>query len=516
VSTADTSAGPEQNRSPATARTVPGLLAARAARQPDRIAIETEGSRGALTFSGWHEGAAAAARGLLARGLDRGQRVVLCFGGRDWIDFAVAYCGVLSAGGVAVPCSDRLAPAELRHIMAHCGATALLFAEGKPVPGRAEGTVFEGTVFEGTLAEVSVAGPGPAGVPVRPGDLAQIIYTSGTTGPPKGVSASHANVTLGAATHPGRRRLAHSEHFLHAFPIGTNAAQAMLVNALDAKPTALPQPRFTPGRFARLAQARRVGSVFVVPAMAIELLSSGALDRFDLSGVLLFGSTGAALPPAVAAELARRLPAATIVNYYTSTEAAPMQLSMIFDPLRPDSVGRAAGAELRVLATSGDPAGPGEVGEVWLRSPYPRAYYRDEPASQATFRAGWVRMGDLGRLDEEGYLYLVDRASDVIKSGGDKVSTLKVEAALYEHPGIAEAAVLGVPHPVLGMAVAAAVVPRVSGTGIALPQLRAFLLDRLASHELPAQVIVTGRLPRNAAGKVVKRDLLALFRRDQR
>jgi long-chain acyl-CoA synthetase len=511
VSTAGTPAGPEQNRSPTAARTVPGLLAARAARQPDRIAIETEGARGALTFFDWHERAAAVACGLLARGLDRGQRVVLRFGGRDWIDFAVAYCGVLAAGGVAVPCSDRLAPVELRHIMTHCGATALLFAEGKPVPRR-----HGGTVFEGTLAEVSVAGPGPARVPVRPGDLAQIIYTSGTTGPPKGVSASHANVTLGAATHPGRRRLAHSEHFLHAFPIGTNAAQAMLVNALDAKPTALPLPRFTPGRFARLAQARRVGSVFVVPAMAIELLSSGALDRFDLSGVLLFGSTGAALPPAVAAELARRLPAATIVNYYTSTEAAPVQLSMIFDPLRPGSVGRAAGAELRVLATSGDPVGPGEVGDVWLRSPYPRAYYRDKPASRAAFRAGWVRMGDLGRLDEEGYLYLVDRASDVIKSGGDKVSTLKVEAALYEHPGIAEAAVLGVPHPVLGMAVAAAVVPQVSGTGIALPQLRAFLLDRLASHELPAQVILADRLPRNAAGKVVKRDLLALFHRDQR
>jgi long-chain acyl-CoA synthetase len=125
-------------------------------------------------------------------------------------------------------------------------------------------------------------------------------------------------------------------------------------------------------------------------------------------------------------------------------------------------------------------------------------------------------MGDLGRLDDEGYLYLVDRDSDVIKSGADKVSTLHVESALYEHPCVAEAAVLGVPHRVLGMAVAAAVVPRAGGTGVALPQLRAFLLDRLASHELPAQLIVLDRLPRNAAGKVVKRDLLALFDRDQR
>src|SRR5713226_4874784 len=132
---------PDKNPSPAAALTLPGLLAARAARQPGRIAIETGGSPGALTFSGWHERATAVARGLLARGLDRGQRVVLRFGGRDWIDFAVAYCGVLSAGGVAVPCSDRLAPAELRHIVTHCGATALLLARGTPPGlGRGEGT----------------------------------------------------------------------------------------------------------------------------------------------------------------------------------------------------------------------------------------------------------------------------------------------------------------------------------------------------------------------------------------
>src|SRR6266545_2464157 len=208
--------------------------------------------------------------------------------------------------------------------------------------------------------------------------------------------------------------------------------------------------------------AHRAGTVFVVPSMAIDLLNSGAHRRHDLSGVLLLSSSAAALPPAVAAALAEAFPDATLVNYYTSTEAAPAETTMVLDPTRPGSEGRPTNpGDLAVLDEAGDPVPAGAVGEVWLRSPTaPRAYHGDPDGSAATFRRGWVRMGDLGHLDEEGYLFLVDRDGDVITSGGLKVSTLQVEAALYEHPAVAEAAVLGVPHPVLGSAVAAAVVPR--------------------------------------------------------
>ncbi|WP_233604649.1 class I adenylate-forming enzyme family protein [Micromonospora sp. HM5-17] len=489
---------------PSTTRTLPALLAARAAAQPDRVAIETP-LVARLTFRAWHAGSAAVAGALHEGGLRPGDRVVLHFGSRDWADFAVAYCGVQRAGGVAVPSSDRLAPAETRYIVRHCGAVAVLHAGRTPVPDLG--------VWSATVPELRAAGAPPPTVRVRPDDLAQILYTSGTTGRPKGVAASHANLTAGAVTDPRRRRLRHSAHFLHAFPIGTNAAQTMLWNALDAHPTALSPPQFTPGRFARLAEQYRVGTLFVVPAMAIELLNSGALDAYDLSAVHLLGSTAAPLPPWVAEQLARRLPEATIVNYYTSTEAAPAQVSMIVDPARPGSVGRAADGTIAIRDASGRRLPAGATGEVWLRSPYPRSYYRDAAATRQTFRAGWVRMGDLGYLDEQGYLYLVDREQDVIKSGADKVSTIQVEAALHAHPDIAEAAVLGVPHPVLGRAVAAALVPRAGTNGPDLPQLRRFLLDRLARHELPTEVLVLDRLPRNPAGKVVKRELLDRFTR---
>jgi long-chain acyl-CoA synthetase len=476
--------------------TVPALLAARAAVDPDRAALVVHGV-GSLTFAGWYERAAALAAGLVARGLTPGQRVLLVYGTADWLDYAVAYCGVLMAGGVAVPCSDRAAPAELRYVLTHSGADLVL--SGRPLS----------SVRSATVADLS--GHGPAEVVVRPGDPAQILYTSGTTGHPKGVLASHRNLTYGASTDPRRRRLGHSDRLLHAFPVGTNAGQTVLLGALDARPTVVTLPRFTPERFARLIAAEAIGSVVVVPAMAIELLDSGALHRHDMSSVQLFGSTAAALPPRVSTGLAAALPAAVIVNYYTSTEAAPAQTSMIFDPERPDSVGQAVDDDLLVTDADGVAVPPGTAGEVWLRNPFPRAYHDDAAATRETFRDGWVRMGDLGRLDADGYLYLVDRQSDVVKSGAYKVSTIAVEAALYEHPAVAEAAAVGLPHPVLGSCVGAVVVPRPGAEAPSLPQLRTFLAGWLADHELPTRLLTLDRLPRNAGGKVVKRRLRDRF-----
>ncbi|WP_233513628.1 class I adenylate-forming enzyme family protein, partial [Micromonospora craterilacus] len=263
----------------------------------------------------------------------------------------------------------------------------------------------------------------------------------------------------------------------------------------------------------RQARAAGTASVFVVPSIAVELLDSAALRGRDIGGVQLIGSTAAPLPPAVAARLAEAFPQATIVNYYTSTEAAPAQTTMIYDPSRRNAVGRPVGGQLMVADADGNPLPAGTTGDVWLRAPFPRAYYRDETANRVTFRDGWVRMGDVGRVDADGYLYLTDRHQDVIKTGAFKVSTLEVEAALHEHPLVAQAAVVGVPHPVLGSAVAAAVVPRPSAgaDGLSLPVLRGFLADRLADYQLPARLLLLDQLPRNEGGKVLKRQLTDLF-----
>lgn len=471
--------------SPRANRTVPGLLAWRRHHHPTQVAIEVAGVD-ALTFERWDSESSAVAKALQRKGVKRGEAVGLVFGSRDWTAFAIAYCGVQKAGAVAVPMHDNLPPARIGQLLQACEATRIIRAADMPELVAQAGGQDES----------------------RPPDLGQILFTSGTSGQPKGVTATHANLTASAPTHPKRLALAHSERFLHAYPIGTNAAQTMLMNALTAKPSALTLPQFTPRRFAQLLPG--AGTVFLVPATAIELLEAGVLEGMDTTGIHLVGSTAAPLPPAVAIRLTQAFPQAAIVNYYTSTEAAPTQTSMIFDPARPDALGRPAPGTVRITDEAGAPAPDGHIGEVWLRSPHPRRYLRDDEASRATFRDGWVRMGDLGHLSD-GYLYLCDRDSDVVKSGAHKVSTLEVESALYEHPAVSEAAVVGLTHRVLGKQLAVAIVLRPGAGDIGLPALRAFLAERLADHQLPNSLLLLDRLPRNDAGKVLKRQLIELF-----
>jgi acyl-CoA synthetase (AMP-forming)/AMP-acid ligase II len=486
--------------------TVPDLLSIRASEEPGRTALIVDGA-GAITFGAWDERSNAVAHELADRGIRRGDRVGLIFGERDWIEFAVASCAVLKAGGVIVPVSDRLAPAAVRRILLDCSVSGILHGASSPW---GDGT--PGEAWQATVPELSGGTTRPPRIALSPDDLAQILYTSGTTGKHKGVAATHASLTVGRGTRDGRRRLAHSEHFLHAFPIGTAAGQSMLLDALEARPAMLTLPHFTPERFARLIASYRPGTVFLVPAMAAALLEAAVQERYDLTSVQLLGSGAAALPPRIAAGLAAAFPHATIVNYYMSTESMPMQTTMVVDSARPGSVGRPVlGSAIKITGADGRPTAPGEPGEVWLRTPAGlgvRAYYRNQAETERVFQDGWVRMGDIGYLDEQGYLYLVDRESDIIKSAAFKVSTIQVEAALYEHPAVAEAAVFGIPHQMLGTAVSAAVVTR---SPVTANELREFLSSRLARHEMPVRLLFLEALPKNHIGKVLKHELRALL-----
>lgn len=511
--------------------TLPHLLRARAVEHPNRTAlISTDGRE--LTFGEWDAAADSGAHALLGKGLQRGDRVGLLFPNDQWVDFAVTCMAVLRAGGVAVPLSARQSAATLKVMTDDCAAR---------------------WVLTGPLS-----GSGVPDVELSPGDPAQILYTSGTTGQPKGVMATHANLAWGHAEKPAFRAFGHSAHFLHAFPIGTNAGQMMLVNTVTAHPAAVVAARFDAAEFCGLIEKFRIGTVFVVPAMATELLDSGVWRDHDLSSVVLLSSSADALPPRVAAGLPEAFPQAMIVNYYTSTEAVPAQTTMIVDPRRPDSVGRATSqGDLMIADEDGVPLPAGEVGEVWLRAPAAqRTYYGDPGTSAKTFKNGWTRMGDLGRLDPSGYLYLVGRESDVIKSGGLKISLPQVESAIRDHPEVADAAVVGLPHATMGQMIAAAVVRKSARTEQSAPvsqttesatgstkavtsvdispqtpasgsaasgeltfgdgplsadRLRAFLHRRLARNEVPSRYVFVDALPRNELGKVVKAEVRSLF-----
>ncbi|QEU82666.1 peptide synthetase [Streptomyces subrutilus] len=468
------------------------------------MALQVVGG-GELSYRRWREEALRAAVGLAAAGVGPGDRVVLRFSNARWERYAVGFLAVQYAGGVPVPVREDLSEADAAALAALAEARTVLSEGDLPsVPGRVE------LHLDALLA----AHPAPpAGPPHRvgPADPAQVIGTSGTTGAPKGVLAAHGNLTAGLAAHPRRRAYAHSRYALHAFPIGTNAGQVMLLGALTAAPTTLSLPRFDADRFGLAVQEYGIGTAFLVPSMAIELVNAGTAGRYDLSSLRLVNSSAAALPVPVAAALAAALPGVTLVNTYTSAEASPAQVSTVVDPRRPGSLGRPADpGDVRILDAEGLPLPAGQVGEVWLRQPGPsRGYLGAAGPGARVFRDGWVRMGDVGRLDPDGYLYLVDRESDVIKSGALKVSTLRIEEVLHEHPAVADAAALGLPHPVMG-AVPVAVVVAGPG-GLDLDELRLFLSARLSRPELPVRILLAGDLPRNPSGKVVKHRLRPLF-----
>ncbi|MCS7482432.1 AMP-binding protein [Umezawaea endophytica] len=456
--------------------TVPEVLEDRA-REPGRPAIrQTDGT--VLTFGAWHARAMSFARRLRASGVGAGDRVGLLFGEDEWTDYAVAFCAVLIAGATAVPLSTRVPDVLRNALLTRCEARTLV--HGRTAVEFAGGTTTEAA--DGPAAELDVVPPEAA---------AQVLFTSGTDGSPKGVVATHANLIHGYESR--RRSWGRSRYFAHAFPIGTNAGQTMLLNALTAEAAALVAARPDVAELCAAVERYRAGSLFLVPATAIELVNSAAWSRHDLTSLALVGSTGAALPPAVALELSRALPDATLVNYYSSTEAAPGHVAMAFDPTRPTALGT---GDVRVV---------GE--EVWLRAPVaPRTPLHDNGSPAPV--DGWIRTGDLGRLDDDGYLHLIDRESDLVKVGGHRVSTLAVEAALHEHPGVLDAAVLGLPHPRSGTVLAAAVVATAADV---VEGLRVFLAERLSPAEVPARLLRVDLLPRNAAGKVVKRDLVGLF-----
>ncbi|MDQ3897666.1 MAG: AMP-binding protein, partial [Actinomycetota bacterium] len=338
------------------------------------------------------------------------------------------------------------------------------------------------------------------------------LYTSGTTGLPKGVACSHRNLMVHDLPPDAAPGAAVPVSFLHAFPVGTQAAQeALRVPLRIAGRTAIALPAFDSRLLGALVERHRVARLQLVPATAHLLVASGACRDHDVSSVRRVILSSAPAAPALFRRLREAFPQASVWNSYALTEAGPARTLMEWDERRPTAVGRPVGeTEIRIVAADGRVVDRGETGEIWLRRPGapPRAYYRDPEATAEAFAGGWVHTGDLGHVDEDGYLHLTDRRKDLIISGGSNVSSVEVEHALYEHPAVVDAAVVGLPLPVLGEDVAAAVVVRAPTPA---RELQDVVRARLAEHKVPHRVAFVDRLPRKPSGKVVKADVRALF-----
>ena len=271
------------------------------------------------------------------------------------------------------------------------------------------------------------------------------------------------------------------------------------------------QPRFDAGRWIEVVEADRPVAVFLVPAMAHLLLDHPRFKEADLSSIVICSIGSAPLAPYVIEVLQEKMPDAMISNNYGMTEAGAVYCITPKGEAtkRPGSVGQVAPpAEIKIVGEDGDELPVGEIGEVRLGVPgRSREYYADPEATASTWVDGWLVTGDLGRVDEDGYLYIVGRSKDVIIRGGNNIHAADVEHVIVSHPSVLEAAVVGVPHPVLGEDVVAFVVLR-PGAEVSADELRRYALDLLTDYKVPRQWHFVDSLPRNMTGKVVKQQLV--------
>ena len=409
-----------------------------------------------------------------------------------------------------MPLNTALSPAELAAIGAHAEPAAVLagaaLADRAGHLGAVDSTLVPAGDDPEGWGDTLVDDDRPVDVPVTEDDPADIIYTSGTTGRPKGVLVRHANAAqlpIAAPTWTGKV-------WFHASPMSTSAGAAFSYVPMQLGMTGCYLPRFDPEVFCDLAEAGAIHTAFLVPAMVERLLSRDDLAHRDLSRLEIVSVGSAPVAPSTLLALDARLPNGTVFNGYALTESGAGQFVLPASeiPERPGSVGRPMPpAEVRIVEDDGTEAETGEVGEVTLRTDQrPREYFRDPDATERTWRDGWLHTGDLGFVDADGYLYLVGRSKELIIRGGSNVYPTDVEAVLYEHDDVAEAAVVGVADTVLGEEIAAVVVLR-PGATTGPDDLRAWCRDRLSSYKVPRIIELRAELPRNATGKILKRQL---------
>jgi len=483
---------------------------------------------GSITFAQWDGRANQVARTLVEAGISPDDRVGLQVSPENAVRWMVAYAAIHRAGGVAVPLNPRLARAEVGYMLAHAGARGVV-ADGDlvaqslslasdPAGASSVAVVLDATdpvPVEGgqdsparllTWEEALAADDDPFQVPRAEDDLADILYTSGTTGRPKGVAVRHVNASLVPLSEPSWSGGA----WLHASPMFTFAGLAFVYNPLKLGLRGIYQPRFDAGRWLEVVEAERPVAVFLVPAMTHLLLDHPRFDEADLSSITICAVGSAPLAPFVIERLQEKMPEAMVNNNYGMTEAGSVYcITPKGEALRrPGSVGQPVPpAEVRIVDDHGTELRIGDVGEVRLRIPgRTREYFGDPGATADTWVDGWLITGDLGRVDEDGYLYIVGRSKDVIIRGGNNIHAADVEHVILSHDTVAEAAVVGDAHPVLGEDVVGFVVLR-PGADIDGETLRVFCLEQLADYKVPRRWIFVSELPRNATGKVVKAEL---------
>jgi long-chain acyl-CoA synthetase len=475
-------------------------------------------------------------------GIRPGDRVAIAM--RNFPEWSVAFWAAAAIGAIVVPLNAWMTGPELQYCLADSGTTVLvadaerlerLASELASLPLKAVIGVRAKSLPSGVRRWEEVVDDGGAprllpAVAIDTDDDATIFYTSGTTGKPKGALGTHRNmctnlVSVGYSA--GRALLRRGEPLpapgtvprkvqLLSVPFfHVTGCNSCLVPSLWSGNTIVLMYRWEPERAMQLIARERVTNFGGVPSMAWQVVEHPAFDTYDLSSVEIISYGGAPAATDLVARIREKFPNVRAANGYGLTETSSITSQNVGEDYerKPDSAGPAiAVCDVKIVDANGGIAAVGEVGELWIKGPnIVRGYWNKPEATAASFTEGWLHSGDLARLDEEGFIYILDRAKDMLIRGGENIYCVEVEDALYSHAAVMDAAVVGIPHRVLGEEVGA-VVQLTPGAAVTEDELKRHVAARLAAYKVPVRVELRGEpLPRNANGKILKRDLRSIF-----
>tara|TARA_B100000678_G_scaffold291287_1_gene307392 strand:- start:9807 stop:11537 length:1731 start_codon:yes stop_codon:yes gene_type:complete len=499
-----------------------------------------------ISYEAWYRATAELARYLIEDcGIKKGDRVALAM--RNLPEWPAIYFAVTSIGAVLVPLNAWWTGQELAFGLENSGSRILIcdddrwrkWADDFKAVSNLEKIIVSRMPEPSAdyISLESILGSPPdymklpdqsiPDVEIHPDDAATIFYTSGTTGQPKGAVGTHRNATTNiysssyaAARTAMRRGETPPEPVrkvgLLVIPLfHVTACNARMMGALAVGHTTIFMDRWDTEKAFQIIEKEGVSSTGGVPTIAWQLLEHPSREKYDLSTLEAISYGGAPAAPELVRKIKEVFGAEPGSGWGMTETSATVTIHSAEDYLhRPDSCGPPVPvADLKIMSVEGDRELPlGEVGELWARGPMcVREYWQRPEATAETFVDGWVRTGDLARLDEEGFCFIVDRAKDIIIRGGENIYSSEVENVLYDHPAVTDAALVGIPHRTLGEE-PAAVVHLAPGMTATEDELKQWVMDRLAKFKTPVKIIFCDEtLPRNANGKILKRDLKSLF-----